>query len=177
MSTVTIQVVGSAEVAARVQQMGSAARAILYAKMGELSILLQEHVTAKLSGEVLNIRTGNLKASIVQDVVDDGDTITGRVYSNATVKYAAIHEFGGIIKHPGGTPYLIFEMNGKSGGGQAFFISKAAAAAAPDPTTIPVTKPHDIPMPERSFLRSSLTEMKSQLIQGMIDGMKAGLAG
>lgn len=56
------------------------------------------------------------------------------------VPYARIHEFGGTIKHPGGTPYKIVD-------GRAVFVSKAEGA------DLPKTKPHDITIRARPYLR------------------------
>lgn len=56
----------------------------------------------------------------------------------------AVHEFGATINHPGGTPYFIKED------GLAQFVSKEKGA------NLPKTKHHQINIPARSFLRSSL---------------------
>lgn len=159
-----IKVIGGIELADHLANLPNGLRTVLLAKMHILTNALMDRVTAKLSGPVLKIVTGNLKASIVQEVTDDGDILVGRVFSNASVKYAAIHEFGGVIEHPGGTAYF------PNKAGLIRFISNAAAENL-DELTLPRTRPHDIPMPERSFLRSSLTEMKAQIVQEMIDTM------
>lgn len=57
-----------------------------------------------------------------------------------------VHEFGANIKHPGGTPYKILE-NGKS-----IFVKKSEGEG------LPVTKPHSITIPRRSFLEDPLKE-------------------
>lgn len=56
----------------------------------------------------------------------------------------AVHEFGTTINHPGGTPYFIKEN------GLAQFVSKEKGSK------LPKTKPHQIVIPSRSFLRDSL---------------------
>lgn len=61
--------------------------------MGRITIRLQAHVIRnKLSGQVLNVRTNNLRGSIHQEVIRDGSAIVGRVGTN--VEYAAFHEYG-----------------------------------------------------------------------------------
>lgn len=45
-------------------------------------------------GEI-GVKTGTLRRSIMSQVVEDGDYITGSLYSN--VRYARIHEEGGIV--------------------------------------------------------------------------------
>jgi phage gpG-like protein len=49
----------------------------------------------KLSGGVLQIRTGALKASISSDISIDGNQVNATVGSFGDVKYAAIQEYGG----------------------------------------------------------------------------------
>lgn len=58
----------------------------------------------------------------------------------------SIHEFGANINHPGGTPYKILSN------GQARFVSKK------DGEGLPVTGPHNINVPSRSFLAKPLKE-------------------
>lgn len=60
------------------------------------------------------------------------------------VPYARIHEFGGTINHPGGTPYFI------GADGKAKFVSKAAGAG------LPKTKPHPIEIPARPYITPAM---------------------
>lgn len=66
----------------------------------------------------------------------------------------AVHEMGAHINHPGGTPYKILEN------GRALFVSKEKGEG------LPVTKPHEIDIPQRSFLEEPL---KRELFQKMKD--------
>jgi hypothetical protein len=66
-----------------------------------------------------------------------------------SVRLAAVHEFGAHINHPGGTPYVIT----KDG---AVFVNKG------HPNPAGVTKPHEIVIPERSFIRSTIDEHAEQ---------------
>lgn len=59
-------------------------------------------------------------------------------------KLGAVHEFGADIEHPGGTPYKIL-ANGKSQ-----FVKKSEGEG------LPVTGPHTIKIPKRSFLLEPL---------------------
>jgi phage gpG-like protein len=110
----------------------------------------------KLQGQVLRHVTGKLSASIDFDFpVESEQTIQGRVFSNDTVKYAAIHEFGGVIpahdvypKDPDGVLAFMW------GGEQRFFKH----------VHIP-----DVTMPERSFLRSSLSENAARYERGIMN--------
>ena len=61
----------------------------------ELAAALADKVRSdKLSGGVLNSRSGALAASIFADVVGDGESVTATVGS-AGVPYAGIQEYGG----------------------------------------------------------------------------------
>lgn len=60
---------------------------------------------------------------------------------SSNLPYSAIHQFGGTIKHPGGTRYQVI------GTGMAVFVSNAFNG----PTT-GVTKAHDIPIPARPYM-------------------------
>ena len=122
-------------------------------KMKVLTLDLQGYVISqKLQGQVLNHRSGALSRSIQQDVIAEGDKVTGEVFSAGDVKYAAIHEFGGVIPAhdivPNKAGALAFMMDGR----QVF----ASVVHMPDVT-----------MPERSFLRSSLEEKSTEIVAGI----------
>ena len=68
------------------------------------------------------------------DNAHDGEMTNARL--------GAIHEFGVTFTHPGGTPYMVV-------GGRAVFLPKGDSRATG------VTGPHEITIPERSFLRSA----------------------
>lgn len=155
-----VTVTGAEEVAAHFGKISAEARAKVYAKVFALALAVAAKAKQKVSGEVLNVRTGQLRANIFADAQDTGGAIEGKIYVGANVKYAAIHEFGGVIKHPGGTAYLIDPKSG-----MAKWISNKESIA----DTLPRTKPHDIPMPERSYLRSSLGEMKAEILAELAD--------
>jgi len=56
----------------------------------------------------LNVRTGHLRRSIKVTIKREGSEIVGAIGSN--VKYAAIHEYGGVIKAKN-APYLHFKTS------------------------------------------------------------------
>lgn len=85
--------VGDAEVVARFDGMGARLRDEMKAGIGRATLKLQRMVVQdKLSGQALKVRTGTLRRSIDQIVVDQGANVVGIVSSN--VKYARIHEYG-----------------------------------------------------------------------------------
>lgn len=67
--------------------------------------------------------------------------LVAQVSSNAP--YAAIQEFGGTIQHPGGTPYFMRD-------GKPVFVSNRGAGAFHN---LPKTKPHEITLPSRPYIR------------------------
>ena len=162
----SIKLVGDREVIARFREMPSKMRGALVRKVTALRLKLEAHIkNDKLSGQVLKVQTGNLRASIFSQTIDEGDTIIGRAASSGDVKYAGIHEFGGVIEHPGGTPYMMIE-------GKTVFVSKMLSKNL----NLPVTAPHSIPMPERSFMRSSLADMREEIVDGMTQAVKGAAA-
>lgn len=70
------------------------------------------------------------------------------------LRYGLVHEYGGVVPHPGGTPYIFV------GPGRVAFISKAKAQEYEAQTGIKpkVTKAHSITMPARPFLRPGLAQ-------------------
>lgn len=160
---ITVSVKGDKELIQRFDEMPMALQAVLLQKTQAMAIDIQADVVSqKLHGQVLNQRSGALARSIQQEATSSDLRVTGRVFSSGDVKYAAIHEYGGTIKSPGGTAYI----PGIGKNGLAAFISNAAASQFTwNGKELPRTQPHEIPMPERSFLRSTLAEWKARIIQ------------
>ncbi len=160
---ITGTLVGDDKVLAMMTAAGPTIKQALLDEMNRATIRIQNLVVLKVSGPVLKNRTGLLRESINAQVEDGGGTITGSVGTN--VVYAAIHEYGGIIHHPGGTAYFV-----SSDG--ATFVSNSNPLAA----EMLRTKPHDIPIPERSFLRSTLREEEATTIAGFKAALSAAAA-
>ena len=137
----------------QLEEMPLKIRASLYKTIYALTLKLQKHVVVdKLQGQVLQKRSGALQRSIQNQVIQNDSGVTGRVFSSGDVKYAAIHEFGGRIPphiiEPKNGEALAFMLNGK----MSFF--KKVNHPGSD-------------MPERSFMRSSLKDMRQEIINGM----------
>jgi phage gpG-like protein len=115
-------------------------RRLVHKRVSDLTTQLADRVRRKLSGEVLQVRSGDLRASFDQDVQDNGDQIVGKVFQSKDVPYARIHEYGGTINIP--------------------------SRASVDPRK-GATRAYTIHMPERSYLRSSLAEMRSEIIESL----------
>ena len=159
---ISVEITGVDKAAAALEGLPDLVVQALRKKVMAQTINLQNYIQSqKLRGQVLHQRSGALSRSINQVVDVAGLVVNGRVFSSGDVKYAAIHEYGGVIHHPGGTPYIP-----SANGGLAMFVSKKFAAGMKG-AELPLTKPHDITMPARSFMRSSLAENKSKIIAGL----------
>jgi len=148
---VTVTVLGDKQTIARLRATPAAVMDALRKATATSAFALEARVKRKLSGDVLKVRSGNLRSSVNTQITEGTNSIRASVGTG--VKYAAIHEYGGTIKHPGGTAYFV------GVGNLAVFV----ANRNPLSNKLPRTKPHDIPMPERSFLRSSLREEKDAI--------------
>lgn len=156
-----VTMTGDRELIAKLNNMPAAVQRALYAKVSELAVKLEAHIKQdKLQGQVLNHQSGALQRSIFSIVTQSAESVIGKVAQSGDVKYGAIHEFGGTIPAHVVTAKsasaLAFVWRGK----QVFFKS----------VNIPA-----ITMPERSFMRSALADMKDEIIKGMTDAVKEGL--
>ena len=145
---IEVTLTGDDVLRARLEAMPSKVHDALVACITGEAMRLQAHVVQdKLQGQILNHITGNLQASIHNDTSDEGQRITGRVYS-AGCNYAAIHEYGGQIK-----TRLGMGKGKPKVGGKAFAI-----------------------MPERSFIRSSFADYRDQIIESMNVAVQKAIA-
>jgi phage gpG-like protein len=120
-------------------------------------IKLQRYiVTQKLAGQVLKRPTGTLAASITPGpILEEANSITGTIGANTP--YARILEYGGTIRHPGGTAYL------PERDGSTRFISNAAAAGR----NLPRTRAHAIPVPAHPYMRAGLADMRQTILDDL----------
>lgn len=118
----------------------------------------------KNKGRAILIKSNRLGRSI------HVKSITKRVITIATdVEYAKIHNEGGKIKHPGGTPYLPFNQVysarkqkgriSKLGDAQMTFLKKDGNY----PAGTKFTKPHDITMPKRQFIGENNQKLQKKI--------------
>lgn len=146
---------------ARLEAMPGEIRAALLRKMDALRLQLEDHVkNDKLSGQVLKVGSGRLRDSIVSELVDDGDALSVTIASSGDVKYAAIQEFGGKTAAHDILPNKAKVLAFVSGGAQVF----AKIVHHPGST-----------IPERSYLRSSLADMRDEIISGLKAAVLQGL--
>ncbi|MFZ5749099.1 MAG: phage morphogenesis protein [Pseudomonadota bacterium] len=116
------------------------------AQIAGVNATMEKCVVTSKNSHAWQYRNGALEGGIgIADyAAPDGQGVRGS-WGVQDVKYARIHELGGTIKHPGGTPYFIEED------GMATFVRKDAPGAA----DLPKTQPHDIVIPARPYLRPS----------------------
>src|SRR4029077_9271143 len=123
-------------------------RQALSSKANVLAVALEAKIQQKLSGGVLNARSGALASSIIATVDESSADVAVRIGTSGDVKYAAIQEFGGTIP-----PHEIVPDQAKA---LAFAIGGKQVLAAR--VNLPA-----VTMPERSYLRSSLAEMAGEI--------------
>lgn len=157
----TIGLTGDQAVIARFTAMPAKLQSALYKKITILSLLIERKVKMqKLSGQVLNVRTGRLRRSIFRRVAMEIGRVMGIVGSSGDVPYAGIHEFGGQTKahviEAKKADVLAFMQNGKM-----VFRKRV---------NHPGSK-----MPERSFLRSTLGEERTTITTGLKQAVVEGL--
>ncbi|MGH6878879.1 MAG: hypothetical protein ACREHV_16085 [Rhizomicrobium sp.] len=109
-------------------------------------------VQAKLSGEVLNARSGALLRSIHAETDEDADGIGARVFSDGSVPYAHIQEFGGRMSIPALAP-VSAKVLAFAYGGRMVFAKRTVA--------------HVVDIPERSYMRASLAGFASIFADGI----------
>jgi len=135
---------------ARLAALPADMQALLESKARRLAEKLAAKVRdEKLSGQVLQSRSGALKASIVADVSTQGGALTASVSSVGDVKYAAIQEYGGRTPAHEILPDKASVLAYFAGGAQHF----ARRVNHPGST-----------LPARGYLSSSLDEMRDEIV-------------
>ena len=147
-----LEVQGLDETSARFDAYPAALQAALGAKATELAAALADLVKDKLSGAVLNAGSGALRDSIAASVTADADGVLALVASEGDVKYAAIQEYGGKTSAHEILPVKGDVLAFVAGNGQHF------ARRVEHPGSV---------IPERSYLRSSLEDMKDEILSAL----------
>jgi phage gpG-like protein len=114
---------------------------------------------AKVSDDVLNVKTGRLRRSLSMRTAGGLDTPSAEVGTN--VVYAAIHEYGGQTK-----AHIIEAINGKA----LAFMGKDGSMVFRQIVHHPGSR-----MPEHSFLRSTLTEQAPEIQERIVGAVKGEL--
>jgi len=130
-------------------------QAALAAKAAELAAALADLVkNDKLAGGVLNAGSGALSDSIRATVSANADGAFASVGSEGDVKYAAIQEYGGKTSAHEILPAKADVLAFVAGDAQHF------ARKVEHPGSV---------MPERSYLRSALEDMKDEILATFAD--------
>ncbi|MGH7030579.1 MAG: HK97 gp10 family phage protein [Stellaceae bacterium] len=144
----------------RLRALPDAANAGLARAIAKLGIALQSNVQQnKLSGQVLNVRSGALKSSIDVAVEQSGAGITATVFTN--LDYAAAQEYGfsGTV-NVRASLRLIQEAFGRP------IAAKAIGVGAHS---------RRMDLPARSFLRSALAGMAPDISAGVEDALREAI--
>lgn len=150
---VNVTLVGDKALIGRMKSMPAAVHRALEVKVKLLALKLEKLVkTGKLNGQVLNRISGALSRSISHKVQATAQSVYGVVFSSGDVKYAGIHEYGGKT-----APHVIEPKKA-----QALAFMAGGAMVFAKKVNHPGSK-----MPERSFMRSSLTDMSTEISLGM----------
>ncbi len=126
-----------------------------------LSLKLVAKIKAeKLSGRPLKVRTGTLRRSISYRLSDTGTSMTSYIGTN--VDYAAAHEFGF-----NGTVTVREHVRQ---------VKQAFGRQLKSPTTATIrAHQRKMNLPERSFIRSALSEMAPEISETIADAIARGI--
>ena len=140
-------------------------------------MLVERRVKKKLSGEVLNVRTGALRSSIMWTVRRRPKALIGRIGSNLV--YAAIHEFGGTI-YPVRARYLTIPFPGVKGRARDYentFIAKNIIFQRLGNRIRPLfVLKESVTIPARPYLRPAVEESKDRIRKLLIAGLNRELS-
>ena len=141
-----MEFIGGDVLAAVLRSYGGKVQTAIVQSIGRSALRLQSEVMDnRLSGQVLNIRTGNLHRSIHQQVTSSGGLVVGEV--NTNVRYGVAHEYG-----------FAGTVNVKASMRQ---IRQAFGRPLKSPRYVQIrAHSRNVKLPERSFLRSALRDMK-----------------
>lgn len=146
---VKIELIGGDTVAAVLRSWEPKLQSEIRASIGRSVLRMQRHIGQnKLSGQVLNVQTGTLRRSIDQVVQSDGNAVHGIV--NTNVRYGAAHEYG-----------FTGTVNVKA---HLRHVRQVFGRPLKHPKYVQVgSHSRSVKLPERSFLRSALRDMRPQI--------------
>lgn len=159
-----VKIAGSAELARRIGRLSDE----LATSFLSAAVRLGANIVRDEASRRAPYRTGNLRRSLHTEVIEAsrGDA-AAKVGTN--VEYARIQEFGGTVKHPGGTPYL-FTSFAHHGG--VTFLRKDGRY----PRGTRFTRPHKIRIPARPYLYPALEAKRSAVVREIGVALRALLA-
>jgi phage gpG-like protein len=145
-------VIGDDLVSIKIKRASATTQSKIAAAVNRVSIGLQARIISqKLSGQVLRVRTGTLRRSITHALLTESESVTGIVSTN--VKYGKAHEYG---------------FKGAIGVKAHLRVIKQAFGKSIYPVTISVAgHTRNVNLPERSFLRSALKDVRPSVIANL----------
>lgn len=160
-----VTLTGDRELIVALESMPGSVRTFLMNAVEEQTLALHRHIKdSKLEGQVLQHRTGKLTSSIFPAGPNvEGESVVGRVASSSdVVHYAAVHEYG-----------MTVEMVRRN------LKRPAHLYRAKDGTQRMTGTPYTVNFKERSFMRSSLADLREQITEALkkavMDGIHAPL--
>lgn len=147
----------------------------MYNVMNKISMeMLRTVKEEKLSGQVLNVRTGTLRRSINRRLRVEPGGITASIGTN--VPYAAVHEYGAHIPEVSGK-LMVFPVPGLPAD---FMLAtgKLKKRWRRQRELVVFTMKHKaFDLPERSFLRSTLTEYETRIREELTEAARLAAEG
>lgn len=157
-----VEFIGGDAIAAVLKAYSDGVQSAVEKSIGRSVLKLQREVMRnRLSGQVLNVRTGNLRRSIQhQQVTSSGGLVVGEV--NTNVRYGVAHEYGFA-----GTVNVKASMRR---------IRQAFGRPLKSPRYVQIrAHSRNVKLPERSFLRSALRDMKPKIEADLQKSIKRAL--
>ena len=114
------------------------------------AVVLEGEIIENLNNKILGVRLGRLKASVraFEPSITGGDIVKAQIFAGGQrVKYARIHEYGGIIR-PRNAQYLHFKTDRGNW-----------------------VRTKQVKMPERRYIRTSIESTKNEIF----DTIKGGI--
>ena len=180
----SFEINGTLRVTNMLQKVGRGGAAAVKLVVKTLGVELQALVKNKLSDDVLHVRSGTLRRSIGLKIIVTTGTISAIVGTNLI--YARIHEYGGkipahrIFARGKALAWLSGSFTPKAGqwSVKKGRLNKSGMKAANKLGLVAFAKWVDFPgatMPQRSFLGSSLKEMRPDIVRRIDAAIKSSL--
>ena len=147
---------GDEEMSRYIRDFPDALQGFIRLRFSQLASAISARIKEKLSGEVLNIQTGRLRASIFAATYYSKNHVSVSIGSRGDVPYAAIQEYGGDVFIP------------KSGD---FILPKNKAALSIYGQCKAYARAHSIHIPESSYIRSTISEMEPDFQAGLVEAL------
>lgn len=159
---IKFQITGTDRAIAQITETGKGIERSMRDTVGRLTLKLQRKVRAdKLTGQVLKVRTGNLRRSIDTAVINSASGTVGVVSTN--VKYGRVHEYG----FSGGVTVRAHLRRAKMVYGKQVnpFVANVSSHT------------RMMNLPERSFLRSALADMSEEIQMELLAAANRAIRG